>query len=107
MVHHRAIGWAYLAGDHPLVFQVRHLAQDLEVRYFTLGWDLKFPGQRDHRVGGESFGMQPALVPMGLRRQVAIVAFGSAGVDPGYQRIDVLLAEPGVVAELHAVLWIR
>ena len=51
--------------------------------------------------------MQPALRNVGNRRQIGIVPFGRARIDPGHQRIDVLLAEPGVVAELQARVGIR
>ena len=46
--------------------------------------------------------MEPALRKTWQRRQVGIVSFGRARVDPCDQSVDLPLAESGIIAELRA-----
>src|ERR1051326_3883032 len=61
--------------------------------------------QREHKIRRRAFRIQPPLREIRNRRRVSFSSW-SAGTDPCNQRIDLVLAQPRVVTELHAVAGI-
>ena len=102
----RLPGRTWLATTH-LSSENGTLARYPNVGDFTLGRHLETPGNGMTASGASPFGCSQPCRKLGSGGRSPSFAFGSARIDPGYQRIDILLAEPGVVAELHARRWDR
>src|SRR5271170_2459487 len=101
-MHHGAVARQHLHGYDPLAFCDWYFDQVPEVRDFKLRRQFGLR-QSDEEIWSEPLRMQPALGKDGRWRQIAVVSLGSAGIDPGDQLVNLPLAEPRVIAKLHAV----
>ena len=93
----RRIPRPHLRCPDPDVLLELGVDHEVLVGHRPLGGDLDLLGQGDHQVGGRD---APALDIVRRLGQVARVALGRPGGDPGGDRLLFVVAQPGVVGEL-------